>query len=72
MMQRKKIYGVLAAILCGTGLYFVGYCQKDIQLHSLKAEHYTQGYKTGYLKAFREFKKRHSLATLKELETPGN
>ena len=56
-MNRRRIYGFLAAILCGTAIYLSGYVQGENKRHIVDAESYSQGYKTGYIKAFREFKR---------------
>lgn len=56
-MNRRRIYGILAAVLCGTAVYLSGYAQGENKRHIVEAESYTQGYRTGYIKAFREFKR---------------
>ena len=46
-----------AAILCGVAVYMVGYTSGEITGQESVSKMYTQGYRTGYIKGFRRFRK---------------
>lgn len=56
--MRGKVFGYLALVICGVGIYLTGYAFGELERHRSESNTYFQGYRTGYIKGYRNLQKK--------------